>query len=298
MTADGRPVCYGADDVWGLQQTVAREARPDFDAAFARDLAALRAAARITNEGVAHGWGMVARRALEPGDVLADPTSVFRADDPPVSQMLGALSESYVKLPRGGGYFKIHKFVDDADRTGTAAWTFYTNEARAPDVANVEWRPTRSGGRTVLGWRVLRPVAAGDELLATYVGDEFSRVARRPADAATPPRPRRPKRRHADDDGGDDDAASDRPAASRVPVAEVARIFDCDPAALAALNACLVARKNFFALEADGGWETFLLPDDPLEPPCATCAALGDARGWSCRVARKHMGPDLSLIHI
>ncbi|KAH8075421.1 hypothetical protein JL721_1427 [Aureococcus anophagefferens] len=202
----------GADDVWGLQQTVAREARPDFDAAFARDLAALRAAARITSEGVAHGWGMVARRALEPGDVLADPTSVFRADDPPVSQMLGALSESYVKLPRGGGYFKIHKFVDDAARTGAAAWTFYTNEARAPDVANVEWQPTRSGGRTVLGWRVLRPVAAGDELLA-HAGDEFaaSRGARGRRDAAAAPAA---QRRHADDDGGDDDAASDRPAAS------------------------------------------------------------------------------------
>ncbi|KAH8082044.1 hypothetical protein JL720_8569 [Aureococcus anophagefferens] len=209
VTADGRPVCYGADDVWGLQQTVAREARPDFDAAFARDLAALRAAARITSEGVAHGWGMVARRTLEPGDVLADPTSVFRADDPPVSQMLGALSESYVKLPRGGGYFKIHKFVDDAARTGAAAWTFYTNEARAPDVAN---------------------------------------------------------RRHADDDGGDDDARRTARGVARA-VAEVARIFDCDPAALAALNACLVARKNFFALDADGGWETFLLPDDPPRGP-------------------------------
>ncbi|KAK7253976.1 hypothetical protein SO694_00003663 [Aureococcus anophagefferens] len=66
-----------------------------------------------------------------------------------------------------------------------------------------------------------------------------------------------------------------RPARACVPVAEVARIFDCDPAALAALNACLVARKNFFALDADGGWETFLLPDDRPRGPARRGARAG-----------------------
>ncbi|KAK7236518.1 hypothetical protein SO694_0046800, partial [Aureococcus anophagefferens] len=150
---------------------------------FAKELGKLRATVSVTKAGVAHGYGVVARRRLEPGEYLVDPTAIYCPGRPDEHQSRGKKSEAYIL--NNGGYWRIHWFqYDDVLRSSA---TYWLNEARGGAKPNVTWGSHPNGHRNVMRWRVLRPVKKGEELFVSYnAGESFD---------------------DDDDDGAADDAA-------------------------------------------------------------------------------------------
>ncbi|KAH8052206.1 hypothetical protein JL722_10306 [Aureococcus anophagefferens] len=178
------PRFYDAEDVEGLMPSYGKLADAGAHAdLFAKELGKLRATVSVTKAGVAHGYGVVARRRLEPGEYLVDPTAIYCPGRPDEHQSRGKKSEAYIL--NNGGYWRIHWFqYDDVLRSSA---TYWLNEARGGAKPNVTWGSHPNGHRNVMRWRVLRPVKKGEELFVSYnAGESFD---------------------DDDDDGAADDAA-------------------------------------------------------------------------------------------
>ncbi|KAH8075138.1 hypothetical protein JL721_1133 [Aureococcus anophagefferens] len=134
---------FDAEDVEGLMPSYGKLADAGAHAdLFAKELGKLRATVSVTKAGVAHGYGVVARRRLEPGEYLVDPTAIYCPGRPDEHQSRGKKSEAYIL--NNGGYWRIH-------------WFHHPN-----------------GHRNVMRWRVLRPVKKGEELFVSYnAGESF-----------------------------------------------------------------------------------------------------------------------------
>ncbi|KAH8076988.1 hypothetical protein JL720_10289 [Aureococcus anophagefferens] len=179
------PRFYDAEDVEGLMPSYGKLADAGAHAdLFAKELGKLRATVSVTKAGVAHGYGVVARRRLEPGEYLVDPTAIYCPGRPDEHQSRGKKSEAYIL--NNGGYWRIHWFqYDDVLRSSA---TYWLNEARGGAKPNVTWGSHPNGHRNVMRWRVLRPVKKGEELFVSYnAGESFD---------------------DDDDDGAADDAAA------------------------------------------------------------------------------------------
>ena len=103
----------------------------------------------------AQGSGLKARRALSVNTVLEDSGPVWVDGEPPCNDV--GVSEEYV-MGRGG-YFRLRVM-------GELVLSYFINEARGDNLANVEWRANCSHGRFRLV--VIRPIDAGEELLVKY----------------------------------------------------------------------------------------------------------------------------------
>ena len=165
------PRFYDAEDVEGLMPSYGKLADAGAHAdLFAKELGKLRATVSVTKAGVAHGYGVVARRRLEQGEYLVDPTAIYCPGRPDEHQSRGKKSEAYIL--NNGGYWRIHWFqYDDVLRSSA---TYWLNEARGGAKPNVTWGSHPNGHRNVMRWRVLRPVKKGEELFVSYnAGESF-----------------------------------------------------------------------------------------------------------------------------
>jgi len=155
---------YTAQDLsFGLSNAQAKI----FERVYCSKLCILNAAAKTTNIKVVHGYGIVARRDLVRGESFIDPCAAFcRGEASEEDAAAGAVvvAQGEECLADGGDndafYFRLRS---DARATPT----FYLNEARDVSEPNVEYLVVPLG-RPALGWRVVRDIPEGAELLVAY----------------------------------------------------------------------------------------------------------------------------------
>ena len=125
----------------------------------------------ITDRGVVHGHGMVAKMRLAKGRIFVDATSPYVESAPPLAdQDDGPRSERYIITSKGRTYFKLGNFSHE---TGDDVWahSFFVNEAMEEfgQVPNAKRTIERNLPGSCLGLKLLRDVDANEELLVEYV---------------------------------------------------------------------------------------------------------------------------------
>jgi len=166
----------GLVPIWSLKEVYERmpaQLRPDHFSEFERWASSLidelKRCTRITRKNVVderkNGRGTVAKEFLEEGKILYDPTVICV---PTGDLDSGKFDDTDCYI----SYSKETSFVlrdpDDGEH-GHRSYSYNLNEARNCD-PNVEWKKMYNG-RSVFGWRVLRDVRPGEELLADYGGN-------------------------------------------------------------------------------------------------------------------------------
>ena len=125
-----------------------------------------RALLEITEDGVVHGHGVVAKLNLPAGIIVADPTARFRRGTPSVENQ-GARSERYIM---GAGYhWKIGAFAGEPqDASGPWAYTYFVNEARDGRKPNARYTVEYTKFGFFLALKTLCDIQKGDEILVRY----------------------------------------------------------------------------------------------------------------------------------
>ncbi|KAH8062315.1 hypothetical protein JL722_3230 [Aureococcus anophagefferens] len=162
----------------------------------------------ITDRGVVHGHGMVAKMRLAKGKTFVDVTSPYVESAPPLAdQDDGPRSERYIITSKGRTYFKLGNFSHE---TGDDVWahSFFVNEAMEEfgQVANAKRTIERNLPGSCLGLKLLRDVDANEELLVEYVdkgpgGSPRKRRRRAPSAAAADDEEKQGEEDSADGDG-------------------------------------------------------------------------------------------------
>jgi len=115
-----------------------------------------------------HGYGTVARRPLRGGEEFIDPCAAAEdGDADEADAAAGAVVVAHLEDAEAAFAFRIRSAGGGDRSEARAAPTFYLNEARGGASPNVEWQVVALG-RPALGWRILRDVPAGEELLVAY----------------------------------------------------------------------------------------------------------------------------------
>ena len=119
----------------------------------------LKLKTRVTRTNVVHGYGTVATVPLEDGDIIKDPTAMLWSMN---HINCGSWDDTDFYIAVGSEFAWILR--DPKDRK--SSFSYFMNEARDGAQPNVKW--TRTYDPKCLGWRVLRPIRPGEELLADY----------------------------------------------------------------------------------------------------------------------------------
>ncbi|KAH8067530.1 hypothetical protein JL721_7370 [Aureococcus anophagefferens] len=195
----------------------------------------------ITDRGVVHGHGMVAKMRLAKGKTFVDVTSPYVESAPPLAdQDDGPRSGRYIITSKGRTYFKLGNFSHE---TGDDVWahSFFVNEAMEEfgQVANAKRTIERNLPGSCLGLKLLRDVDANEELLVEYVD-------KGPGGSPRKRRRRAPSAAAADDEekqGGEEDSAGGDGGERRRATASSARARARAPAAAPQLRAAAPAPR-------------------------------------------------------
>jgi hypothetical protein len=172
---NGVPILYDEDDLKELSSSAAAAIDGD---KFSAQKAALLEKVDLTNTGVVHGYGVLAKVPLTRGSWLLDPTALMHAGNVDADAVGGSeFSEAYISTGNSS-YFRIHWFAGDS--IFRTAATFWINEARDRE-PNVEYRSRHDGSRMVSAWRIIKDIAPGEELLVVYSHAANEAEARAPS---------------------------------------------------------------------------------------------------------------------
>ena len=125
---------------------------------------------KITNQGVVHGHGTVAKVRLYEGHTIVDPTAIYMEGPPPVAdQDGGARSERFLYINERN-HLKIGSYAGEP--RGAWALSYFVNEARDGE-PNARRTIERALPGTCSGLRLLRDVHPGEEIRVVYVDESY-----------------------------------------------------------------------------------------------------------------------------
>ncbi|KAJ1463534.1 hypothetical protein M885DRAFT_493677 [Pelagophyceae sp. CCMP2097] len=110
------PVQWDFDVVWGMMRSSRKRGYADSSheamrSTFVTEDRRITGATRVTNAGVAHGWGTVATRVIRSGETFVDVRAVYSPRISP--ELMAKKSDSYIKYQ--DGLFKV-RFFDVFDQ--------------------------------------------------------------------------------------------------------------------------------------------------------------------------------------